>query len=314
MPHKKCAHPDCSKQPKWGHEGGRAEFCKNHAESGMVDVANTRCAVDGCAKRPHFGHDGCRAEFCKIHAEPGMVDVVHKRCAADGCNRQQKWGPEGGRPLFCKIHAEPGMANVVNKRCAFDGCDTQVSAKYKGYCVFHFVNLFPDAPVARRFKVREQLVVEFLRAMLGDPDIDFVHDKTVAGGCSRRRPDILIDCGTHVVIVEIDEDQHADYDCSCERKRAMQLWTDVNAARGHGEFKAIVFVRFNPDRYVDAHGNSVPSCFGVHKATGTYGVRAKHAAAWDARLDVLLQTVLRHVGNVPLQDFTEEHLFYDGFM
>ena len=60
--------------------------------------------------------------------------------------------------------------------------------------------------------------------------------------CSKRRPDLFLDLGYQILIIEIDENQHLDYDCSCENKRIMELSQDV----GH---KPIVFIRFNPDEY-----------------------------------------------------------------
>jgi len=51
----------------------------------------------------------------------------------------------------------------------------------------------------------------------------------------------MCDLGTHILIVEIDENAHAVYDCSCENKRLMELSQDV----GH---RPIVFIRFN--RYI----------------------------------------------------------------
>ena len=71
-----------------------------------------------------------------------------------------------------------------------------------------------------------------------------VRDRRIHGGCSAKRPDVLIDLGYQVVIVKVDENQHKTYDCSCENKRIMELSQDVNHCN-------IVFIRFNPDYYVE---------------------------------------------------------------
>lgn len=71
----------------------------------------------------------------------------------------------------------------------------------------------------------------------------WISDKTVMDGCSKCRPDLLLDLGYQVIIIEIDENQHRSYDCSCETKRIMEL----SRERGH---RPIVFIRFNPDEYI----------------------------------------------------------------
>jgi hypothetical protein len=70
-----------------------------------------------------------------------------------------------------------------------------------------------------------------------------VFNKTVEGGCSKRRPDIHMDFGSHCVMIEIDENRHLNY--SCEEKRMVDLYEDVG-------FRKCVFLRFNPDGYCEA--------------------------------------------------------------
>ena len=53
----------------------------------------------------------------------------------------------------------------------------------------------------------------------------------------------------HIIIVEIDENAHINYDSSCENKRLMELSQDLG-------FRPIVFIRFNPDDYIDKEGNN----------------------------------------------------------
>ena len=76
-----------------------------------------------------------------------------------------------------------------------------------------------------------------------------------------RRPDILIDCGTHVIIVEVDENCHKSYESTCENKRICELYQDLG-------FANIVFIRFNPDSYTNSLNKKVNSCFKLDKQTG----------------------------------------------
>ena len=39
---RKCAHPGCTKMPSYGQAGGKAEYCRDHAEDRMVSVMKKR--------------------------------------------------------------------------------------------------------------------------------------------------------------------------------------------------------------------------------------------------------------------------------
>ena len=77
-------------------------------------------------------------------------------------------------------------------------------------------------------------------------------DKTPTDGCSRYRPDAVIDYNSFLVIVEIDEYQHNSYTQQCELTRMMQLHQDYGGI-------PVIFVRFNPDNYKirNEQGNKV---------------------------------------------------------
>ena len=92
----------------------------------------------------------------------------------------------------------------------------------------------------RNYKTKEKYVVDQIKQTF--TNFTWVADKKVQDGCSRRRPDLLLDMGSHIIIVEIDENKHTDYDCSCENKRLMELSQDL-------QHRPIVFIRFNPDNY-----------------------------------------------------------------
>jgi len=268
-------------------------------------VRSKRCEHEGCDKHPSFNSKGMTGgRFCASHAESGMIDVINKRCEHEGCDKHPSFnskGMTGGR--FCMSHAEPGMVDIVTKRCATPNCCTMVKNKYDGYCFRCFVYLFPNKPVSHNYKTKEGAVLKFLSAQL--PDKTLVADKRVSDGCSKRRPDICINMGTHVVMVECDENQHADYDCSCEHKRLAELWQDV------GE-RPLVFVRFNPDEYTRADGSKVTSCWGYTEKRELPHVKTSKIAEWDQRLQHLLESVNYWIANVPGRSIETVELYYDG--
>jgi hypothetical protein len=73
--------------------------------------------------------------------------------------------------------------------------------------------------------------------------------KQIDGGCSKRRPDLLYDMYTHVIIVENDENSHKTYDEICENKRMMQLFEDLGN-------RPIVFIRFDCGNYIKNGGGN----------------------------------------------------------
>ena len=186
--------------------------------------------------------------------------------------------------------------------CKSSWCSTQVRKKYDGYCLYCYMNLFPDKPVARNYKTKEYSVVEYIKTTFSE--FDWTADKKVRDGCSRRRPDLLLDLGYQIIIVEIDENQHIDYDCSCENKRIMELSQDV----GH---RPIVFIRFNPDDYMKETKN-VTSCWGLDKK-GICGIKKSKKKEWDERLKALEEQIKYWTDPLNKTEKTIEviQLFYD---
>jgi hypothetical protein len=281
---KRCIYNYCKRQPTFNFEGElRAIYCNDHKLNGMVNVKSKRCAHDNCKRQPTFNIEGeSRAIYCKEHKMNGMVDVKSKRCAHDECKRIPTFNYEGeSNAIYCNEHKLNGMVNVISKRCKSPWCSTRPSNnKYEGYCLYCFMHLFPDKPILRNYKTKERSVVEHVKSNF--PDFEWIADKIVQGGCSRRRPDLLLDLHDQILIVEIDENQHIDYDCSCENKRIMQLSQDL----GH---VPIVFIRFNPDDY-RKNGSNVTSCWGQNK-NGFCVVKKSKTREWEMRLNALDESI-----------------------
>jgi hypothetical protein len=155
----------------------------------------------------------------------------------------------------------------------------------------------------RNHKTKERHVADFIRANFPEYDLSF--DKRIEGGCSKRRPDIFIDIGTHIVIIEIDENQHDAYDCSCENKRLMELFMDAGGNR------PIVMVRFNPDGYKTYDNKQVSSCWEYTKDRGLCKVKESKQTEWLHRLDVLKDAVRSACMEDVKKEVDVVHLFYD---
>jgi len=202
--------------------------------------------------------------------------------------------------------------NKIKTRCfACSGIDLckncktiRASKKYDNHCLRCFIYLFPDKPVIRNYKTKETAVANFITENF--PNFTWNIDKSIQDGCSKRRPDLMCDLGYQVLIVEVDENQHDTYDCSCENKRIMQISQDI----GH---RPLVFIRFNPDDYLDCSGNNIASCWTTTSKTGIIKIKSNKNDEWSERLNVLKETIEYWSNEENKTEKTVEtiQLFYD---
>jgi hypothetical protein len=148
--------------------------------------------------------------------------------------------------------------------------------KYDSYCLYCYINLFQDKHVSRNYKTKEFVVIDFVKNKF--PDVDWIADKIINGGCSKKRHDLLLDLGYQILIIEIDENNQNNYNCSCENKRIMQLSQDI----GH---RPIVFIRFNPDSYIK-ECKKITSCWGYNE-NGICIIEKSKKTEWKERLNTL---------------------------
>jgi hypothetical protein len=303
---KTCCEEGCKTQSLFNFEGEKCPlYCAEHKKEGMMDVKNKTCCEEGCKKRPTFNMEGEKCPlYCAEHKKPEMIDVRHKRCVEPGCSKRPYFNIESvTKGLYCAQHKKPEMIDVMNRTCKSEWCVTHVHTnKYDGFCLRCFIHLFPDRPVSRNYKTKEYAVVEFVTSKF--PEVHWIADKIINAGCSKRRPDLLLDLGYQILIVEIDENQHIDYDCSCENKRIMELSQDT----GH---RPIIFIRFNPDKYIH-DGKMVTSCWGTNQK-GICVVKKSKQREWEERLSTLEQQVNYWINSENKTDKTIEtiQLYYD---
>ena len=209
---------------------------------------------------------------------------------------------ECGGNMFCIHDKKKSRCKICDGSdlCKAPHCETRGIIKYDGYCLPCCIHYCPEIQVSRNFKTKENDVVQ--RVLEKYPDFNWIADKKIQDGCSKRRPDLLLDFGSHVIIVEVDENKHTTYDCSCQNKRLMEISQDI----GH---KPVVFIRFNPDAYVNQEGKKVTSCWRING----YGVldisKSKHDE-WHTRIDMLLQQLEYWINNIPRKTVEIVELFY----
>jgi hypothetical protein len=196
-----------------------------------------------------------------------------------------------------KIHCKECNGSAL---CKSPFCETFATQKYKGHCLVCFIHLFPDEKNVRNYKTKEKDVVD--RITNSFHNFTWVADKKVQDGCSRRRPDLLLDMGSHILIMEVDEHKHTDYDCSCEHKRLMELSQDL-------QHRPIVFIRFNPDSYTNQDGIAVNSCWKLNKI-GVMQITKSKQKEWEERIESLKQQIQYWIDNPTEKTIEIVELFY----
>lgn len=324
---------DCLTRATFGQPGTKKPiYCVNHKLEGMVDICSKKCKE--CDTVANFGVSSTKTvTHCALHKLEGMVDLRHKKCL--DCSTQAVFGSPGTttviycakhkkdgmimlradycqncdtlanfaergskKGLYCSKHKLPGMVDIKNKSCKNEWCDTLITKKYEGYCCFCFSNMFPDHELTRSYKTKEKTVAEFVKNEF--PDIDFICDKTIYNGCSKKRPDMFVDFGDWVLIIEVDENEHNGY--SCENKRIMQLSQDI-------DHRPMRIIRFNPDKYT-RDDIKVASCW-RNTIKGTFLVKTK-MKDWNDRLEYLKHKIQKSINNPTTKTISITNLFYSN--
>lgn len=186
--------------------------------------------------------------------------------------------------------------------CKSSWCETRVTNKYEGYCLNCFIYLFPDKPTVLNYKTKEKATTDYILDYFSKDKYTWIIDKKIQDGCSRKRPDLFLDLGYQVIIIEIDENQHRDYDSSCENKRLMELSQDI----GH---RPLIFIRFNPDEYNTKDGK-ITSCWGIN-GQGICTIKKTKQKEWPERLESLKEQIKYWIENKTEKTIEIIQLFYD---
>ncbi len=104
-----------------------------------------------------------------------------------------------------------------------------------------------QSPPIRRQSMFEKAV------LFAFPNHTMLFDKCISPTC-KLRPDILILTAWGYIVIEIDEKQHRQYEHEAERESNIR--TELK--------KPVMFIRVNPDKYVDEKGKTWTSIIGYH--------------------------------------------------
>ncbi len=295
-----------------------SQYCVKHCFDGMIEIKTHKCIgilenKNICGKQACFGEDENNIPThcidCAKRELKKYYLLKYKKCIkiinGERCKNKALYNIDKNlQPIYC----EDCSFNIKDKyNCTYDYCISDMcytvarNNKYNGYCsrCFHF--LYPDSPLVKNYKTKEYAVCEFIKENFQNIDLTF--DKIIENGCSKRRPDILIDMGSHCIIVEVDENQHHTYDITCENKRLMEISQDL-------QHRPIVFIRFNPDNYINKDNKRIKSCWSVMK-NGLVQITKKNEDEWKRRLNILKEKINFYIENTIDKTIEIIQLFYD---
>lgn len=229
----------------------------------------------------------CRKNRCKLCQGSSICIHLHQKDTCKQCHGS----------LVCKHDMLKYACLTCTPSNACQHCKSINASRsnWKPYCFRCYCVLNPDAVIPRKYKLKEHHVVDALKAHFKE-QITMIFDKPVEGGCSKKRPDVSIDFGSHCLMIEIDENRHVNY--SCEERRMVELYEDIG-------FRKIIFLRFNPDGYKE----------GTHKYISPFrytrsGILNLEETEFNRRIAQLIERIHAHCLLEPTEQITVEYMFY----
>ncbi|ARF11253.1 hypothetical protein Klosneuvirus_1_110 [Klosneuvirus KNV1] len=265
--------------------------CKDCNGNAICEHNKIKYACKDCNGSQICKHDIVRITCIKCNGSQ-ICEHKKRRSICKECNGGSICG-HGLRRQQCRICGPQLHPDNWCKLCKY--VDTTKS-QYKPYCFNCYCALNPNVEIKRQFKLKEHHLRDSLKEYY--PDIKMIFDKKIDEGCSLRRPDVRIECLTHTIIIECDENKHNGY--SCENKRTMEIFQDLGN-------RPIVFLRFNPDSYKDKKGNTIQGCF---KKTSTMD-NSLQKLEWERRIKILKMRIDYYLNIIPIKEVSIEQLFYE---
>jgi hypothetical protein len=283
----------------------KATFCSSCKNDDMIDINHQKC-IKCKIKHPIYGlPTDKKATFCNNCKNDNMIDIKSPKCIKCKIKHPIYGLSTDKKATFCKDCKNDDMINIISPRCITPLCD-----KYSvidKYCIRCFYALNPNDKRCKRIKFKENEMIKYIQETF--KDLNWICDNSLIGEnmCLKYRPDVLLHLNNHSIIIECDEKQHRHYkdNNTCENSREHQIQEALN--------RPIVFIRFNPDEYLDLNNKKVMSCFNVDKKLGFNTIPKNQESRWITRLETLKNTVLKSVEKPPINPIEKVYLYYDGY-
>lgn len=301
---------DCKKcKPSFNVPGKAPDYCSKCAKKydNMVNVNNKKCCFvfsdkSQCGNNPLFNLPGKKGGmYCSSHAPDGYIDVFHSKCIyedKDGgkCNLSPSYNFMGKKELlYCSYHFLDGMVNVKHPLCKLCNLIHVNQVNNEGLCFSCFAFTYPESVTVKNFLVKERFIVNYLKDK--HPEYTWRYNKFL-NSCIKYRPDLLLDLGTHVIIIEIDEHQHnTELYKDCDLKRTYDILAELA--------RPLIMLRINPDAYKNGETKHKPIFKNVKKQL------VLDENIWKER-QVTIDAEFQKCRIAPTELFTQVNLFFDS--
>jgi hypothetical protein len=282
--HKKCSK--CKKKrPYFNYEGQtQGIYCDYCKEPNMIDIKNKKCSK--CKKKqPVFNYEGqTQGIYCGDCKEPNMIDIKNKKCNYEKCNTKASYGFCGQlisrcakhkicnkmyvkpirnckeedckeistygktEPEYCFNHCKEDDICLIGKKCV-RCCREDEILDNKDLCLEYCSKEDIDKYIKRIIKKKEIMILEYLNDNIDYKSRDEYTIKSNNIDKKYNRPDRMYECENHIVIVEVDENQHKSYQCIVKETEIARMY-DIGSNISETKNKCTIFIRFNPDKYI----------------------------------------------------------------
>lgn len=268
---KLCNFESCEKIASFNYVDKKPLYCAIHKHEGMINVKNKRCQFLDCDTIPNYNYkEYKKGIYCVIHKHEGMVNVTHKLCEFEKCNTRPSYAYPNNTPSRCTIHKLSGMIynpktkciickesaeygiciprhcfihkledeiNLVERKCK--NCDNIDIVNKDGICINFCLATEKYYTIYRKnIKYKETKIYNLLKEKFGEP---YSYDKCIDTQCGKERPDIVFECASHFIIIEVDEFMHKKSNYACEKERIQNICFAFGMP--------CIFIRYNPDNY-----------------------------------------------------------------
>ena len=225
----------CKLTASFGYKGGKPTRCSRDKLLDMIDLRHEYCQIEECPTYASYGIPGNKPVRCLDHRQVGDIINPTKRCQIPKCGKLAIYGYTS--PTHCKQHASSEEIDLIQQACI--GCGLPYVLDKNRNCPTCDPTLYHRVRLAKQKKVRDFFDFNHMKYIS--------YDKIVERGiCHKKRPDFVFDCVTHMMVVEVDEDQHYGYEC--EQARMCDI--------GYSLGMRTVFIRFNIDKYKPVEGKA----------------------------------------------------------